>query len=130
MLRPYSRNHSWYYYGGTIQTCDPLPRYRFIMAAVAHNINNKPASNQREKKLGGLFRNVFIHVRLRLGFFVSNGMPVEFSRNTIIPGGKFVVAGEKVRLIEKEKQFILEKLSEARIDNVSNYGRKIRVKSS
>ena len=57
-------------------------------------------------------------------------MSVEFSRNTIIPGGKFDVAGEKVRLIEKEKQFTLEKLSEPRIDNASNYGRKIRVKSS
>lgn len=110
--------------------CDPLPLYRFIMSAVAHNINNKPASNQRNQKLGGLFRNVFIHVWLRLGFFVSNRMSVEFSRNTIIPGGKFDVAGQKVRLIEKEKQFILEKLSEARTDNASNFGRKIGVKSS
>ena len=57
-------------------------------------------------------------------------MSVEFSRNTIIPGGKFDVAGENVRLIEKEKQFILEKLSQARTDNSSNYGRKIGVKSS
>ena len=67
---------------------------------------------------------------LRLGFFVFNRMSVEFSRNTIIPGEKFDVAGEKVRLIEKKKQFILEKLSEARMDNASNYGRKIGVKSS
>ena len=57
-------------------------------------------------------------------------MSVEFSRNTIIPSGKFDVAGEKVRLIEREKQFLLEKLSEARIDNASNYGRKIGVKTS
>ena len=83
--------------------------FYIFMSAVAHNINNKPASNQRKQKLGGLFRNVFIHVWLRLGFFVSNGMSVEFSRNTIIPGRKFDVAGEKVRLIEKENQFILEK---------------------
>ena len=123
MLLPHSRNHSWYY-------CDPLPRYCFIVSAVAHNINNKPASNQRKQKLGGLFRNVFIDVWLRLGFFVSKWMSVEFSRNTIIPDGKFDVAGEKVRLIKREKQFLLEKLSEARIDNASNYGRKIGVKSS
>ena len=57
-------------------------------------------------------------------------MSVEFSRNTIIPGGKFDVAGQKVRLIEKEKQFILKKLSEARTDNASNFGRKIGVNSS
>ena len=57
-------------------------------------------------------------------------MSVEFSRNAIIPGGKFDVAGEKVRLIEKENQFTLEKLSEAHTDNASNYGRKIGVKSS
>ena len=93
MLLPHSRYHSWYYYDGTIQTWIvgkrsptstllPLPRYRFIMSAVAHNINNKPASNQRKQKLGGLFRNVFIHVWLRLGFFVSNRMSVEFSRKS------------------------------------------------
>ena len=67
---------------------------------------------------------------LRLGFFVSIRMSVELSRNTIIPCGKFYVAGEKVKIIEKEKQFILETLSEARIENASNYGRKIGVKSS
>ena len=57
-------------------------------------------------------------------------MTVEFSKNTIIPGGKFDVPGEKFRLIEKEKQFILENLSEACIDNASNYGRKNGVKFS
>ena len=80
--------------------------------------------------LGELLRNVFIHVWMRLGFLVSNRMSVEVSRNKIIPGGKFVVPGEKFRLIEKEKQFILENLSAARIDNAGNYGRKIGVKSS
>ena len=110
--------------------CDPLPRYRFIISAVAHNLSNKPASIQRKQKLGGLFRYVFIHVWLRLGFFVSNRMSVEFSRNTIIPGRKFDIAEEKVRVFEKKKPLILEKLSEARIDNNSNYGRKIGAKSS
>ena len=74
-----------------------------------------------------------MHEWLRLEFFVSNRvnrMSVEFSRNTIIPGGKFDVPGEKFRLIEKEKQFILENLSKARIDNASKYGRRNGVKSS
>ena len=57
-------------------------------------------------------------------------MSVEFSRNTIIPGGKFDVPGEKFTLIEKEKKIILENLSEARIDNANNYGRKNGGKSS
>ena len=48
-------------------------------------------------------------------------MSVEFSRNTIITGGKFDVAGEKFTFVEEEKQFILEKLSEARVDSASNY---------
>ena len=67
---------------------------------------------------------------MRLGFFVSNRMTIEFSRNTIIPGGKFDIPGEKFRLIEKEKQFILENLSEACINNASKYGPKNGVKSS
>ena len=70
--------------------------------------------------LGRLLRNVFIHVWLRLLFFVSNRISFEFSRNTIIPGGKFDVPGEKFTVIESEKQFILENLSEARVDNASN----------
>ena len=48
-------------------------------------------------------------------------MSVEFSKDTIITGGKFDVAGEKFTFVEKEKQYILENLSEARIDSASNY---------
>ncbi|XP_068752869.1 uncharacterized protein [Montipora capricornis] len=42
--------------------------------------------------------------------------------NTLIPGGKCDVAGETFTLVEKEKQFILENLSEASIDSASKYG--------
>lgn len=49
-------------------------------------------------------------------------MSVEFARNTIIPSVKFDVAGEKFKLIDEEKHFILENLSEERIDSDSKYG--------
>ena len=49
-------------------------------------------------------------------------MSFEFSRDSIIPGTKFDVAGEKFTPVEKEKQFILENLSEACIESASNYG--------
>ena len=49
-------------------------------------------------------------------------MSDEFSRDLIIPGAKFDVAGEKFRPVEKEKLFILENLSKARIESASNYG--------
>ena len=78
-------------------------------------------TNQREE-YRGLFRNVFIHVWFRLEFSVSNRMSFEFSRDLIITGAKFDVAGEKFTIVEKEKQFILENLSEARIESASNYG--------
>ena len=71
------------------------------MSAVAHNINNKSALNQREEMLGELL-NVFFHVWLRLGFLVSNRMSVEVSRNKIISGGKFVVPGEKLGLLKRK----------------------------